>query len=158
MPVAKNDCYLAWARPEDGVVKVYALHEASPDWMPAWQYEGSKRRKSGEEEGDQFYLERPEEEDCIRVDARLWARSVLRVYLVYGPPGVGKSEFTVWLASQLGLSIYRLSLTSSRLTDEWLLQLLSEQATKEENLLLQADEFQHAVRLGQTAAMIRAAE
>ena len=40
-------------------------------------------------------------------DAKLWVPSSLRIYMMLGPPGVGKSEFTVWLAGQLRLPIYR---------------------------------------------------
>ena len=72
--------------------------------------------------------------------------SALRVYLVSGLPGVGKSEFTIWLAGQLGLPVYRLCLSSSRLTDDRLAQVLSPSAITFNSVLLQVDEFQSALR------------
>ena len=40
-----NDCYTAWAKPEDGVVKVFALHESSSEWPPEWHYGGIEPAK-----------------------------------------------------------------------------------------------------------------
>ena len=59
-----------------------------------------------------------------------------------GPPGVGKSEFIVWLAGQLRLPLYRLSLYSSQLTDEVLAQVLSHSWLKHDSAVIQLDEFQ----------------
>jgi hypothetical protein len=66
--------------------------------------------------------------------------------MITGPPGVGKSEFTIWLAAQLDMPIYRLCLTSPRLTDDRLAQLLSQSAVKHNSVLVQIDEFQQAMQ------------
>ena len=64
------------------------------------------------------------------------------MYLVIGPPGVGKSEFVIWLASQLALPVYRLCLSSPTLTDDRLAQLLSQSSIREDAVVMQVDEFQ----------------
>ena len=84
--------------------------------------------------------------ETVCADAKLWAASALRVYMITGAPGVGKSEFTIWLAAQLDLPVYRLCLTSPRLTDDRLAQLLSQSAVTHNSMLVQVDEFQEAVR------------
>ena len=75
----------------------------------------------------------------------MWPGVALRVYLVTGPPGVGKSEFTIWLAGLMQLPVYRLCLSSPRLTDDRLAQLLSQSAITYNSVLLQVDEFQETV-------------
>ena len=62
-----------------------------------------------------------------------------------GPPGVGKSEFTIWLAGQMQLPVYRLCLSNPRLTDDRLAQLLSQSAITYNSVLIQVDEFQETV-------------
>ena len=62
-----------------------------------------------------------------------------------GPPGVGKSEFTIWLAGQMKLPVYRLCLSNPRLTDDRLAQLLSQSAITYNSVLIQVDEFQQMV-------------
>ena len=107
------------------VVKVYALQQMSSDWTPEWKLERVKPCKSSAGSGQSYYLER----DSLRrlvADAKLWSGHSLRVYMVSGPPGIGKLEFIVWLASQLGLPIYRLSLASGSLSDNLWAQLLSQ--------------------------------
>ena len=92
-------------------------------------------------------------QDCeeIRADADIWSKRSLRLYMVTGPPGVGKSEFTVWLAGRLGLPIYRLSLTTRLLTDARLSQLLSQNSMKHQRVLVQMDELQEVLRRWQSA-------
>jgi len=95
--------------------------------------------------GQSFYLERDTLQRLL-VDAKLWSSRSLRVYMVSGPPGVGKSEFILWLASQLGLPIYRLSLSSSSLSDNLLAQLLSQTSISDSKVLVQVDEVQETLR------------
>ena len=111
--------------PIDGVVKVYALQQLSTDWSPEWKLERTKPSKSANSTGQCFYLA-PKSVQRILTDAKKWSGQSLRVYMVSGPPGVGKSEFIIWLASQLGLSVYRVSLSSSSLADNLFAQLLSQ--------------------------------
>ena len=66
--------------------------------------------------------------------------------MVRGPPGVGKSEFIIWLASQLRLPIYRLSLSNPSLSDNLLAQLLSQTSISESHVLIQVDEFQETLQ------------
>lgn len=46
-----------------------------------------------------------------------------RGYLFYGPPGTGKTSLSLALAGYLGLNLYILSLSSTKMTDETLSQL-----------------------------------
>ena len=133
------------SKPPPGRVDVYGPQESSSDWVHEWALERTKVFKSSGRVGTQFYLER---QDCeeIRADAELWAHRSLRLYMVTGPPGVGKTEFTVWLAGQMDLPIYRLSLTTPRLTDARLSQLLSQNSMKHKQVLVQIDEFQEVLR------------
>ena len=136
-----SSTYKSYSEPSPGYVSVYALHESSVDWMPEWKFERAKHCKISSGTGQSFYFRR----SCLNkvlVDAMFWSTTELRVYLVSGPPGVGKSEFTIWLAGQLGLPVYRLCLSSSRLTDERLAQMLSPSAITFNSVLLQVDEFQ----------------
>ena len=126
-------------------IVIMNLVETSSEWAPTWEEGSSREVKSSKQVGPQYYLERPECKKILQ-DAELWSHRSLRLYLVTGPPGVGKTEFTVWLAGRLGLPIYRLSLTTPRLTDALLAQLLSQNSLKHEQVLLQIDEFQEVLR------------
>ena len=134
-----------WVRPVDGVVKIYALQQASSEWTPEWKLERIKPCKNAQGTGQSFYLQRASLQRLL-IDARLWVNKTLRVYMVSGPPGVGKSEFIIWLASQLGLPLYRVSLSSSSLTDNLLTQLLSQSSISESPVLVQIDEFQETAQ------------
>ena len=103
--------------------------------------ERTRLLKNTQSVGDRVYLERRVSKEIL-FDARLWSTLSLRIYLVVGPPGVGKSEFIVWLAGQLRLPLYRLSLYSSQLTDEVLAQVLSHSWLKHDSAVIQLDEFQ----------------
>ena len=140
-----ENCYNDWVSPLDGVVGVYALQESSTDWVPTWALENNKRVKCASGLGHSFFLER-EALKRIHADAKIWSASELRVYLVTGPPGVGKSEFTIWLAAQLGLPVYRLCLSSHKLTDDRLAQLLSPISISHNSILIQVDEFQQVLQ------------
>ena len=140
-----SSTYKSYTEPLEGYVSVYGLHESSTDWMPEWKFERVKHCKISSGTGQSFYLKRA----CLNTvlaDAMMWSTSALRVYVVSGPPGVGKSEFSIWLAGQLGLPVYRLCLSSSRLTDDRLAQVLSPSAISFTSVLLQVDEFQSALR------------
>jgi len=139
-----EQCCRTYTEPDEGIVNVYALQESSSDWIPEWKLERVKSCKSTSGIGQRFFLERA----ClgkVLADARLWASSSLRVYMINGPPGVGKSEFTIWLASQLRLPVYRLCLSSPLLTDGRLAQLLSHSAVTHNIVLVQLDEFQGTI-------------
>ena len=137
--------HTTWTNPTDGVVKIFALQQSSTDWVPEWKQERVKPCKSATGTGHSFYLESNTLQRIVS-DAKLWSSSCLRVYMVSGPPGVGKSEFILWLASQLGLSIYRLSLSSQNLSDNLLAQLLSQTSISDNEILVQVDEVQETLR------------
>ena len=139
-----EDCYNKWVQPDASIVKVFALEETSSDWVQTWACYRNKPFKTKSGSGHAFYLER----DCLKhvlADAFLWSNTALRIYLVIGPPGVGKSEFTIWLAGQMKLPVYRLCLSNPRLTDDRLAQLLSQSAITYNSVLIQVDEFQQMV-------------
>ena len=136
--------YQKFTNPIQGVVKIFALQQSSTDWVPEWKLERVKPCKSVVGTGQSFYLER----DILHrllVDAKLWSGRSLRVYMLSGPPGVGKSEFILWLASQLALPVYRLSLSSRSLSDNLLAQLLSQTSIVDSKVLIQVDEVQETL-------------
>ena len=71
----------------------------------------------------------------------------LRVYFVHGATGTGKSHFVVWLAGELGMPIYNISLTSPIFQGDSLLALFSETALKHWPCLVHIDEFDAAVEM-----------
>ena len=71
----------------------------------------------------------------------------LRVYFVHGATGTGKSHFVVWLAGELGMPIYNISLTSPMFQGDSLLALFSETALKHWPCLVHIDEFDAAVEM-----------
>ena len=145
--------YATFTKPAKDVVNIYALQESSSDWVPEWKFERVKPCKNASFKGHDFFLERGSLRKVL-ADAKLWSKSTLRVYMITGPPGVGKSEFTVWIAGQLGLPVYRLSLSSAKLTDERLAQLLSQSSVTCNSVLVQVDEFQETVERWMTGASV----
>ena len=112
--------------------------------MPGWTCYRTKPYNTTSGLGQAFYLAR----DCLEnvlADAKLWSNTALRVYLAFGPPGVGKSEFTIWLAGQMRLPVYRHCLSNPRLTDDRLAQWLSQFAITYNSVLIQVDEFEEMV-------------
>eukprot|EP00438_Fugacium_kawagutii_P015813 Skav211372 [mRNA] locus=scaffold2406:31368:43844:+ [translate_table: standard] len=113
----------------EDVVNVYSLQESSSDWVPVtWRCRQVSSlgtpSKNASATGQGFYLERHALHKIL-ADAKLWSQTALRVYMITGPPGVGKSEFTIWIAGrQLGVPVYRLCLSSPRLSDDRLAQPL----------------------------------
>ena len=71
------------------------------------------------------------------VDASTWSGKELRIYLVMGPPGTGKTELTIWLAGWLRVPLYRLSLNDARLSDQTFAQLVSPQSLRHDNAVIQ---------------------
>jgi hypothetical protein len=140
-----QQCYARYMVPQAGIVNVYALQESSSDWMPEWKFERVKPSKTATGTGHAFFLERASL-DKVLADAKLWSMTALRVYMITGPPGVGKSEFTIWLAGQLRLPVYRLCLSSPKLNDDRLAQLLSQTSVTHSRVLVQVDEFQGTVK------------
>ena len=138
------ECLQAAVTPPADVVEVYGLQQASKEWTPEWQLERTRLLKNGHSVGERFYLERAASKEIL-IDASLWSITSLRIYVVVGPPGVGKSEFIVWLAGQLRLPLYRLSLHSPKLTDDVLAQVLAHNWLKHDAALVQLDEFQSAL-------------
>ena len=139
------ECVRASMESPANVVEVYGLQQASTDWAPEWQLERTRLLKDSGAVGDRFYLERSVAKEIL-VDATLWSSTGLRIYLILGPPGVGKSEFIVWLAGQLRLPVYRISLHSAKLTDDMLAQVFSHSWLKHDAAVVQLDEFQGALR------------
>ena len=121
-------------------VEIYTLHDSSADWVPEWHLQQTRLLKDTTHVGQDFYLRRDALNE-LTTDADLWIRRSLRIHLLTGPPGVGKTEFTVWLAGYLRVPIYRLSLINPSLTDARLIQLLSPNSMKHETVVVQIDEF-----------------
>ena len=99
-----EECHRSYTEPLEDIVNVYALQESSTDWMPEWKFERGKSCKTSSGLGQGFFLERSSLNKVL-ADAKLWSGSALRVYMITGPPGVGKSEFTIWLAGDLRLLV-----------------------------------------------------
>ena len=132
------------------IVEIYGLQQSSSDWCPEWQLERTRLLKGNKEVGERFYLERDTLQEIL-IDAKLWASTSLRIYMVLGMPGVGKSEFIVWLAGQLQLPIYRVSLHDPKLTDSLLAQVFSQSWLKHDSMVVQLDEFQGALNRWDTS-------
>lgn len=81
----------------------------------------------------------------ILADACTWSGKELRIYLIVGPPGTGKTELTIWLAGYLRVPLYRLSLNDPRLSDQIFAQLVSPTSLRHDNAVIQIDEFQETL-------------
>ena len=139
-----EECMREHMEPPATIVEIYGLQQSSSDWCPEWQLERTRLLKGNKEVGERFYLERDTLQEIL-IDAKLWASTSLRIYMVLGMPGVGKSEFIVWLAGQLQLPIYRVSLHDPKLTDSLLAQVFSQSWLKHDSMVVQLDEFQGAL-------------
>ena len=82
----------------------------------------------------------------MSADACTWSGRELRIYLIVGPPGTGKTELTIWLAGYLRVPLYRISLNDPRLTDQLFAQLVSPTSLRHDNAVVQIDEFQETLR------------
>jgi energy-coupling factor transporter ATP-binding protein EcfA2 len=127
------------------VVEVLALYQSSTDWIPEWKTLCVRTLLHHDGVGHAFFLPRPSAKKLL-ADAKTWFNKVLRVYLIVGPPGTGKTELTLWLAGVLKVPLYRISLNDPRLADHLLGQLLSPSSLRHDNAVIQIDEFHETLR------------
>ena len=137
-------CVERFRKPPGEIVEVMALDQSSTDWIPEWHTRCVRSRKQADGVGSSFFLER-ESSRFMLTDASLWCGGELRVYLIIGPPGTGKTELTIWLAGYLGVPLYRLSLNDGRLSDQTFAQLISPTSLRHDNAVIQIDEFQETL-------------
>jgi hypothetical protein len=137
-------CVELFRKPAENVVEVIALDQSSSDWIPEWQTRCVRSMKRSDGIGNGFFLQRKNIRPML-VDASLWSGKELRIYLVMGPPGTGKTELTIWLAGYLRVPLYRLSLNDARLSDQIFAQLVSPQSLRHDNAVIQIDEFQETL-------------
>lgn len=142
-----QNAYNRYVQPEKGTVDVYFPFSRSSDWAPEWKHERSIKIAIRSDPnvdvsvGLKYHMQRSAFTEIIN-DAKLWSQDKLRVYIIYGPPGVGKSHFVIRLAQALTLPIYRARLTSLSLGDDSLQQLFSASAMLHEAAIVHFDEFQ----------------
>ena len=137
-------CVERYREPPDNVVEVIALDQASTDWVPEWKTRCVRETPQVDGVGHSFYLKRR----CIAptlADACVWFGKELRIYLIVGPPGTGKTELTMWLAGYLRVPLYRLSLNDPRISDQIFAQLVSPVSMRHDNAVIQIDEFQETL-------------
>ena len=137
-------CVERFRKPPGEIVEVMALDQSSTDWIPEWHTRCVRSRKQVDGVGSSFFLER-ESSRFMLTDASIWCGGELRVYLIIGPPGTGKTELTIWLAGYLGVPLYRLSLNDGRLSDQTFAQLISPTSLRHDNAVIQIDEFQETL-------------
>ena len=137
-------CVELFRKPPENVVEVIALDQSSTEWIPEWQTRCVRSLKRSDGVGNGFFLNR-KSITRILVDASTWSGKELRIYLVMGPPGTGKTELTIWLAGYLRVPLYRLSLNDARLSDQIFAQLVSPQSLRHDNVVIQIDEFQETL-------------
>jgi len=138
-------CVGKFRQPPTGLVEVLALDQSSSDWVPEWKTRCVRPLKSSDGAGHSFFLQRGSARPLL-ADACTWSGRELRIYLLAGPPGVGKTELTIWLAGFLRVPLYRIALNDSRLTDQLFAQLVSPTSLKHDNSVIQIDEFQETLK------------
>ena len=139
-----HECVERYREPTQGVVEVFALDQTSSDWVPEWKLRCVRPIKHTGHAGLRFFLKRDSTTELL-ADALTWCGKELRIYLITGPPGVGKTELTIWLAGFLNVPLYRLSLNDPRLTDQVFSQLVSPTSLRHDDVVLQIDEFQETL-------------
>eukprot|EP00929_Paragymnodinium_shiwhaense_P034607 TRINITY_DN18802_c0_g1_i1.p1 TRINITY_DN18802_c0_g1~~TRINITY_DN18802_c0_g1_i1.p1 ORF type:complete len:447 (+),score=82.06 TRINITY_DN18802_c0_g1_i1:486-1826(+) len=137
-------CVERFRKPPKNIVEVIALDQTSTDWIPEWQTRCVRSIKKFEGVGNGFFLKR-QSIMPILADASTWCGKELRIYLIIGPPGTGKTELTIWLAGYLRVPLYRLSLNDVRLSDPVFAQLVSPTSLRHDNAVIQIDEFQETL-------------
>ena len=138
-------CVERYRRPSSDVVEVIALDQSSSDWIPEWRTRCVRSAKHFKGVGSNFFLPR-DSMSQVMADASLWSSKALRIYLILGPPGTGKTELTIWLAGYLRVPLYRLSLNDTRLSDQVFAQLVSPTSLRHDNAVIQIDEFQETLQ------------
>ena len=138
-------CVDKYREPPTGLVEVMALDQSSIDWVPEWKTRCVRPMKSSAGTGHAFFLQRGCANRMV-ADACTWFERELRIYLITGPPGVGKTELTIWLAGFFKVPLYRIALNDSRLTDQLFAQLVSPTSLKHDNSVIQIDEFQETLK------------
>ena len=131
-------------QPKDQV-QVYQPLRRWREQEPEWSLYRTQPAPSASTTGPMSYIPRKSLHPIL-VDVT-HRHTSLRVYFVHGATGTGKSHFAVWLASQLGMPIYNISLTSPMVQGDSLLRLFSESALKHWPCLVHIDEFDAAVEM-----------
>ena len=137
-------CVELHREPPQNIVEVVALDQASTDWVPEWKTRGVRSPRTFDGVGHSFYLKRNSITPML-ADACIWCGKELRIYLIVGPAGTGKTELAIWLAGYLRLPLYRLSLNDPRLSDQIFAQLVSPMSLRHDNAVIQIDEFQETL-------------
>ena len=137
-------CVERFKEPPKDVVEVIALDQSSKDWTPEWKTRCVRQLKRSDGVGNSFFLKRKSIEPMLS-DASTWVGKELRIYLIVGPPGTGKTELTIWLAGYLRVPLYHLSLNDTRLSDQIFAQLVSPTSLRHDDAVIQIDEFQETL-------------
>ena len=90
-------CVARYRMPDAQFVEVIAPDQTSIDWIPKWRTRCVRATKSIDGAGNGFYLKRRSMVPIL-ADAAIWNGKELRIYLIIGPPGSGKTELTIWIA------------------------------------------------------------
>jgi len=131
-------------QPKDQV-QIYRPLQRWKEEEPDWTLFRTRRSPSASTTGPRSYIPRQSlREILVDVTHR---HTSCRVYFVHGATGTGKSHFVVWLASQLGMPIYNVSLTSPMVQGDSLLRLFSENTLKHWPCLVHIDEFDATVSM-----------
>ena len=125
--------------------QIYRPMQRWKEEEPEWTLYRTRRAPSASTTGPMSYIPRQSLRGIL-VDVT-HRHTSLRLYSVHGATGTGKSHFVVWLAGQLGMPIYNISLTSPMVPGDSLLQLFSETALKHWPCLVHMDEFDAAVEM-----------
>mgnify|MGYP006292305297 CR=1 FL=1 len=126
-------------------VQIYRPLQRWKEEEPEWTLYRTRCSPSASTTGPMSYIPRQSLRQIL-VDVT-HRHTSCRVYFVHGATGTGKSHFVVWLASQLGMPIYNISLTSPMVQGDSLLRLFSENTLKHWPCLVHIDEFDATVSM-----------